>query len=422
MNNPGQQREKIAFVALRHREFRWYFIASMLAMMADNIEHVISYWVIFRIFHSPVLGGFAVISHWMPFLLFSFYSGALADRFDCRRLIQAGMAMFILVSLVWGILFLTQAIQVWHAVILLTVHGFAGVLWEPAALLIIHDIVGSEHLQSAIRLNATSRYLGIVLGPVIGGGLLLLVGPAPGLLVNGLIYLPLIVWLLTVAYTGHDPEARRAGLSKRFGLANTIEVLREVAGNRTILSMVLLAGASAFFVGNAFQAHMPEYAHHFGTDDESLAYSSLLAANAAGAVVGGLLLEARGLLKLQARTAVIFAILFCLSIGSFALATNYPLALALLFLAGVFNLASVTMAQTLVQLLAPPDVRGRLIGVFATSNLGLRTFSGVTVGLLGGLIGVHFSLALSATALLAVAIALLAFAVRSGTDTVNPAS
>ncbi len=55
-------------------------------MVADNIEHVISYWVIFQAFHSPTLGGFAVISHWLPFLLFSVYTGTLADRFDCRKL------------------------------------------------------------------------------------------------------------------------------------------------------------------------------------------------------------------------------------------------------------------------------------------------------------------------------------------------
>jgi MFS family permease len=414
--------DPVAFAALRHRDFRWYFIASMLAMMADNIEHVIAYWVIFQIFESPVLAGFAVISHWTPFLLFSFHAGALADQFDCRKIIQAGQIMFMLVSLAWGILFLTGTIQVWHAVVLLIIHGFAGVPWEPPALLIIHEMVGSKHLQSAIRLHATSRYLGIVLGPVVGSALLLLLGPAIGLFVNSLIYLPLILWLLKVPYSGHAPGARPEREGKRIGLKDVFGVLRAVSGNPTILSMVLLAGTAAFFVGNAFQAHMPEYAHDLGTGDEGFAYSALLVANAAGAVIGGVLLEVRGLLQLNARTAVIFAILFCLVIGSFGLATNYPLALTLLFFAGVFNLAFVTMAQTLVQLLAPPDLRGRLIGVFATSNYGLRAFSGVTVGLLGGFIGVHWSLALSATVLLAVTIGLFAFVHSGSKATLRPAT
>jgi MFS family permease len=93
--------------ALREPGFRLYFITTALAMLADNIEHVISYWVIFQKFHSPTLGGFAVVSHWLPFLAFSVYSGALADRFDPRRIIQIGMLLFMGVSLAWGVLFMT---------------------------------------------------------------------------------------------------------------------------------------------------------------------------------------------------------------------------------------------------------------------------------------------------------------------------
>ena len=134
-------------------------------MTADNIEHVISYWVIFQTFHSPTLAGFAVISHWVPFLLFSVYAGALADRYDCRKLIQISQGLFMLASLAWGLLFLTDTLRVWHAVVILLVHGAAGVISAPPAQLILHDMVGGTELPSAIRLNASSRYLAILLGP-----------------------------------------------------------------------------------------------------------------------------------------------------------------------------------------------------------------------------------------------------------------
>src|ERR1700742_1416828 len=93
---------KRSFAAMRHRGFQAQFTTFVLAMMADNVEHVISYWVVFQKFHSPALGGFAVVSHWLPFLLFSVVSGALAERFDPRRIIQAGMCLFIIASLSWG--------------------------------------------------------------------------------------------------------------------------------------------------------------------------------------------------------------------------------------------------------------------------------------------------------------------------------
>jgi MFS family permease len=226
-------------------------------------------------------------------------------------------------------------------------------------------------------------------------------------------YLPAILYLFLLPYTGHGRDELNAPTAGRVSLASALQLLRETASNPTILSMILLGGATSLLVGNAFQAQMPEFAHDFGHDKQDWAYSMLLGANAAGAAVGGLLLEGTGWLKANARNAAICSILWCLTIVGFAAATNYPLALALLFASGVLNLAFLSMAQTLVQLQAPPQLRGRLIGLFNTSNNGLRAFSGVTVGVVGGLIGIHWSLAISAMVLLAVTIALFALVIPS---------
>src|SRR5262245_55076594 len=164
--------KQLAFPALRNRNFRIFFVGTMLAMMADNIEHVVSYWLLFQKFRSPALAGFADITHWTPFLLLSVYFGGLADRRDCRKIIQVAQVMFMVVSAAWAVLFFTNTIQVWHAGILLIIHGIAGVMWAPAEQLLIHDLVSPEHLQSAVRLNATSRQLGILFGPAVGAGLM----------------------------------------------------------------------------------------------------------------------------------------------------------------------------------------------------------------------------------------------------------
>src|SRR5499427_7884341 len=115
----NQSTKQVAFAALHQRDFRFFFVGTMLAMMADNIEHVVSYWLLFQKFHSPVLAGFADISHWTPFLLLSVYFGGLADRYDCRKVIQIAQIMFMIVSATWAVLFFTGAIRVWHAGVLL---------------------------------------------------------------------------------------------------------------------------------------------------------------------------------------------------------------------------------------------------------------------------------------------------------------
>jgi len=413
----GQAAAPRSFAALRHPGYRAYFIGSALAMMADSIEHVISYWIIFQKFHSPALGGFAMLSHWLPFLFFSVWSGALADRFDPRRIIQVGMALFMAASLGWGLLFLTDSLEMWHAVVLLVVHGFAGVFWHPSAQVLIHDIVGTAHLQSAVRLSATARYLGLLFGPAVGGVLLLALGPAHGLLANVLIYLPLALWLWKAPYGPRFRKGEPAPTRAVRGLADIVSTVRRVSGNRTLVSMILLAGVTSLFVGNGYQPQMPEFASDLGHGDADLSYSMLLAADAAGALSAGLILESRGLLQARPRTAFVLAMLWCVAIAGFAVCKIYPLALALLFAVGFLELSFNAMAQTLVQLRAPESDRGRVIGLYILSSLGMRAFSGVTIGIIGGLIGIHWSLALSALALLAIIATLLALTTRHGART-----
>jgi MFS family permease len=403
----GLSDRTIAFAALHQRDFRAFFVTTMLAMMADNIEHVISYWLLFQKFQSPVLAGFADISHWTPFLLLSVYFGGIADRYDCRKVVQIAQIMYMGVSAAWAILFFTNTISVWQASVLLVIHGIAGVLWSPAEQLLIHDIVGPEHIQSAVRLNATAKQLGILMGPAVGAGLMLWLGPSMGLVANALIYLPLTLWLIVVPYTGHLREG--APPKRAVGWREAIRSLQEVAHNRPIITMVLLGGSASLFVGNSFQTQMPGFAQDLGTDEADFAYSALLTASAAGAVFGGFLLEGKGWLKANVRTAFTSAILWCCAVASFAFSSSYITSVIFLFLAGIFNLTFYSTAQAIVQLLAPGAVRGRLIGLFSMSALGLRAFSGVTVGFVGALIGIHWSLAISAMALLAVIFVLLAF-------------
>jgi MFS family permease len=197
---PGQPAR---FAALRSPACRAYLGGGALAMMADNIEHVITYWVIWQKFHSPALTGFEVISHWLPFLLLSPYFGALADRHDCRKLIQGSQSLFMVVSLTWGIVFATGTLTVWDACILLILHGMAGAMWAPPEQLLLEDFVGSADLPSAIRLNSTARSLGVLFGPVVGSALLLGLGPVHGIWVNIAFYLPLTLVAARAKFTGH---------------------------------------------------------------------------------------------------------------------------------------------------------------------------------------------------------------------------
>src|SRR6202041_3282287 len=116
----------------------------------------------------------------------------------------------------------------WKAMALLLTHGLAGVIWIPASQVLIHKIVGAEQLPSAVRLNATGRYLAFLVGPAVGSALLLLFGPVRGIFINALIYAPMFLWLIKAPYGPDGAAATRPQGIRGFGdIWRTMQVVKQ---------------------------------------------------------------------------------------------------------------------------------------------------------------------------------------------------
>lgn len=418
----GQPEDPRRFAALRNRSSGTYIAGGALSMMADNIEHVLGYWVLWQTFHSPWLVGFQIVSHWLPFLLFSVYAGALAQRFDCRRIIQIAQALFMLVSICWGVLFLTGTLELWHACVLLVLHGLAGCLWMPAEQLMLYDFVGPRQLPSAVRINSTFRSLAFIAGPVVGSALLIGIGPAYGMFVNVLFYLPLTIFLFRTRFTGHGSAGRAASTTtadpapparaaapepvaaeppapQRMSFFAAFSVLGTVRRHREIFGMILLTALSGVTIGHLLQNAMPEFAEILGGAGGGAAYGLLLFANGVGGVIGGFLLEATRKVPPTAPTAVGSAILLGISTVVFASSGSLVLAVIALAVGGVAKIASESTEMSIVQLQAPDAERGRVIGAYTMFGPGMMTFGGVTAGLLGSLLGIQAAVLVSGVVL-----------------------
>lgn len=408
------------FGALLDRRTGPYIGGGALSMMADNVEHVLAYWVLWQTFHSPWLVGFQIVSHWLPYLLFSVAAGALAERFDPRRVIQVGQALFMAVSAAWGFLFLTGSLELWHACVLLVLHGVAGCLWMPAEQLLLYKFAGPKELPGAIRMNATFRSLAFLAGPVVGSALLLSIGPAAGMFVNILFYLPLTVFLWFVKIDGRDPEAATPedaptrAREKPMTFLSAFSVLGTIRRDRELLGMILLSALSAATIGAVIQNAMPEFAEGLGAGSAGLAYGVLLFANGAGGVLGGFLLEATGRVPTTARTAVIAAVVLGITTIVFAASSLYVLSVVALLVGGVARITADATEMSIVQLRAPDDQRGRVIGAYTMFGPGMMTFSGISVAVLGSLFGLRGSVLFGGTVLTLGAIVLGFFILRPG--------
>ncbi len=229
------------------------------------------------------------------------------------------MGMFICVSLGWGYFFITDTLETWQAMLLLVLHGCAGVFWQTPSQLLLHALVKPEDLQSAVRLNATTRYLGILVGPAVGGLMLNWLGPTNGIFLNACYYVPVILWLWRLQY-----RREATGRTAVRGLADIVHTVREIANRPAIVTMSLLAAAASACIGNSYQAQMPNFAVDLGHGNPDAAYSVLLAADAAGALTAGVLLETLGGFKTAPRTALLLAMGWCCALAAFALTSIYP--------------------------------------------------------------------------------------------------
>ncbi|HWM33800.1 MAG TPA: MFS transporter [Pseudolysinimonas sp.] len=399
------------FSALRARWYKGYLTGGSLLMAGDNAEHAITYFVMWQAFQSPWLAGFAVVSHWLPHLFFSVFFGSLADRFDCRRIIQISLGLFAAASIAWGVLIATQSLQPWHCVVLLLVHGLASALWHPASGVMIYDIVGEQDLPSGVRLMATGLSVGQLVGPAVGAALLFTVGPAIGMFLNVLFYVPFTIYLLVMPLDGH---ARRREAPPRIGLRDVAAVIRELPRYPSILVVVMLQGAVAVLIGTALMPLFPEFANLLGTDTSGLAYAVLIMAMSAGAVLGGIALETLGTVRATTRLAILSTLVFAIAVGVFAFSRDYVLSVAVLVIAGIASIASSSISQTVVQLEAPPERRGRFVGAYGMTSMGLRVGSGVLFGVLGAAVGAPLAVGIDAAALVVVSLVLFAVVVARG--------
>jgi MFS family permease len=200
-------------------------------------------------------------------------------------------------------------------------------------------------------------------------------------------------------FTGHIRDAADLAPRARVGLLSSLRLLGQLRSNRLLVSMIVLAGLVAVTIGGALQVAMPTFANMLGAGTAGLAYGILLLANGAGGVLGGFFLEATGLLKPSARSAIIATVAFGVATLVFALTSSYVVAIVALVIGGVANIASMSITQSIVQLEAPADDRGRVYGVYGVFASGLRTGNGITLGVLGAFMGIPYSIALCAAIL-----------------------
>ena len=388
-------RPRVPFAALAVPKFRWYLITSWISGTGDGMENVIRNVLVVQLAGdaAPFWLGMMVFAHWVPFTLFSLYGGVLADRYDNRSVQIA--AQLILMAAALGVAWATLAgvVTLWWMFGLLLVHGFAGSIGYPAQQTLIHSMVGRGNLLSAVSLNSTARQFSQLIGPAFAGVIVVAFGPGLGFLVNALTFVPLLLVLAVIRVprlgaTAYEP----LGASLRGGV-------KFVRSRPLIGALIGAEMISVIFLGHTFSSFLVLFAYDVLHVD-ALGYSFLLVGSGIGAVASAIYLayadagRHRGAFILGAAMVEMLAILF------FAFSTSFVLSFLLLVVVGASAVLTQSLSNTTIQLSAPNELRGRVMGAYTFGTQGMRILNGPILGGAAIVVGTPIAVAGAAAAVL----------------------
>lgn len=398
---------RLRFSAFEVPLYRWYFTASWISSAGDGMETVIRNLLVLRLAGDQAAFwlGMMVFAHWVPFTLFSLYGGALADRYDLRKVQLVAQVLLFAAGLGMALVTIAGVVTVWWIFGLLLLHGFAGAIGNPAQQTLVHSIVGRDRLLSAVSLNSTSRQLSQVIGPAIAGIVFVAFGPGWGLLVNALSFVPLLLLLTFMRLPPVDLPVHQPTLEA------VREGLRFVGSRPRLLALIGVEMLPVVFLGHTFHSLLPLFAlDRLGAD--VLGYSFLLVASGLGALGATVWLAYGRERPDPLRLIVLAAAVEIAAILAFALTTSYPLALALMVAIGGGAVIAQALTNTTLQLSAPDHLRGRVMGAYSLGTQGTRVVNGPLLGGLAQVLGPAVAVSASAALVLVALGGVLAFLAR----------
>lgn len=350
--------------ALRHRNFRLLWFATLLSSTGRWADMVVIGWLTLELTHSPLMVGIVAGSKMAGYLAAPFM-GVIADRIDRRLLLIVAAAVNLAVSVALLALFALGVLALWHVIVLALASSLTWALDNPTRNAFMPDLVPRENLTNAIALNAVAMEITVVVGPALGGVLIPVMGMSGAYAIIAAIFLADVVVLLRMqAVRQAAPHVHESPV------ASLVGGLRYVRDNRIVLVLLAIAFMLNFFAAPYRYSFLPVFARYI-LDAGPAGYGMLTAAAGVGALAAGVWVVSLGDFGRKGRLLVLNAFAWPAALLLFSISTWYWVSLGLVFLAGLAQAITWTVIATLILGHTPQPMRGRVMG--------LRT--GVIVGL-----------------------------------------
>jgi MFS family permease len=401
----GSRALRRMLAAFTYRDFRVQWFGACTSSIGTWVQITAQNWMVLSLTGSAFFLGLDAFLQQLPIMLFTLIGGVVADRYDRRRTLLASQYIQMTTAGTLALLVYLGVVQIWHILTLSFITGLAQSFGGPAYQSLIPSLVEKKDLPNAVALNSIQFNVARVLGPLLFGVTVSTLGHwgfsdersmAACFLLNSLSFF-VVIWALMSLRVKHIPPAltRRMREELRIGLSY-------VKSHNSLVSLIVLA-ATTTFLGFAVLTFLPIFAQRVFHEGAST-YSHLLAFSGAGSVVGALIVAWLGKFRRMGLTALLVQALYGVFIIAFASSRVLWMSDILLFLTGAALMVVFSTVTSLIQLIAPNEMRGRVMSIYMVAFRGGMPVGSLVSGYVATMLGASAVISINGVLLVGVAL------------------
>ena len=373
------------FSALKHRNFRLFFIGQCISLIGTWMQNIGQTWLVLQITHSALKLSVVTMMQFLPMMVFSLFAGTVIDRFSKRKVLIFTQTSMMVLAIVLATLTYFNVVQYWHILILALLLGIVNTLDMPTRQSYFIELVGRKDLMNAIALNSGIFNLARVVGPAIAGILIGLVGIPICFYLNALSFVAVIISLFMIKTTNIQPLPEKIESFNQI-IEDIKNGLRYIKHTNIILVPLILIGVISLFAMN-YSVLIPLFASKTLGQDAA-GYGFIMTCMGLGSLVGAMVIAVRSQAGPKLKYMVVGALATCLFMAILGLEKNYLIACITVFAIGLSSIVFTALANSIIQLNSADHMRGRVMSVYTLVFLGVVPIGSLATGGLIELVGI----------------------------------
>lgn len=374
------------FPAFYSKNYQLYFSGQLVSLIGTWLQNVAQGWLVFQLTQSAFWVGAVTSATMLPLFFFALFGGVLVDRYRKKHILYITQIAAMVLALLLGVLTISGQINIYDILVISFCLGVVNAIDIPARQSYVVELVGKEHLSSAIALNSGMFNAARAIGPAVAGILIALFGVGWAFILNGLSYLPVFIALYFITTpkahlrdTHHPIKAIKKGLHYAF--------------THPVIKILLIFTGILSIFGWSFTTLLPVVAANvLQTDATGL--GNLYVASGLGALLGAVFMSSLSD-KFREENVILFGnVLFSFTIVIFAFTNSFLVALITLFISGFGLILQFSTINTTIQKLVKDELRGRVMSIYALMFGGLSFLGSFQVGYLAQRFGTGFTISL----------------------------